>query len=1133
MDLTQAILLAQQGGAPKGHPLQNMFTGAPMYGNSNILPTQIFDLSGIPGLGPNTQMGFVANIFLQSFLPQILGPKFTAGQFSPNQNIFDHIFNRQNFLQRRQAISRSAEADVDTYFKLITGMGRMAGVEYEPGSEQEKAARRFAQDISSWGPILGDMMPEMFDQMHGRRGSSQMMARNMYDVTRFVRDPITGQIGMSQQTAATLSRDVFTQLYGPAADITLMKGLGAGRAGQIYDEMVKRGFAPTNSPEQLEKQLTKELSKRVADIDSIEVQKLRRDIGKKLGVGADEAVEDLNKIAESLQDLAKTDPSALDAALRSFNASKVAKSIENMAGAVAAMRDIFGDMGRPNAPMIELINGLQAMTQGGLAYMTPQQLEASVRQTYNISKMTGLGFEGIMGFAGTASQILEQQGMSRGLSVPIAQGSAAFGYAFGQVRQAQQFGAMDREMASQIDIRLRAQAASSPQAARLGGFMRLADELVREDGSVGFGEQTEAAALASAIRRYNDTGITEYSYTDPKTKQTVTKSIFQSAESLRKIIIDSGGSATDANNIIYNTNADSVSKQINKYNIINAVREGQGILDVRTNYVTKFGNFAATSLNEMKNITKGQKAKLSQPLGAAIFDVTNKLFEESPELFDDGREVERNKAIAAEVRKVMGNQLNNVNISDAELANIVSTSIQRAEEYARTPGSGMSGMGGFFNSLRPHQRRIFNIQKRTQAESRAISNLQSTLAGLGQEGIVSRISDFIMEADKDSSVEEFISRALGGVANKEIAVPLQALIERLVTLQQQADDTKITFADSPDLMKAEQQRTFDEMARLLPAVSGLLEGNTDALTPEAQEIVKKFKESRSKTDQKPKDVDPKLIKLETAREAYKKARDAALLQDDSVKVAKSDRDATAKELDKVRKQIAEAKDTNEFKQAKENLDSLTTRHKQLVKDIKNENDPKKFAEKKQELQRVEKQMSEAQKEVAKQSKATESLDEVINLRKQEDILKNQLSEKQSILQKTIDKVAPKVDEREDIKKLKEDFEKAKNETKNETKNNEEAKKEVDSKKSDAQPASISSQAFTFPNIPKLDLNIKDLKISTQSVILAAADKEGNLPDPISGAGKPQKITGTLTIIGLNQGKLDGTGVPVDPRAPGS
>ena len=41
----------------------------------------------------------------------------------------------------------------------------------------------------------------------------------------------------------------------------------------------------------------------------------------------------------------------------------------------------FGDIGKPNAPMVEIINGLQALTQGGLATMDPTRLEMTVRFT--------------------------------------------------------------------------------------------------------------------------------------------------------------------------------------------------------------------------------------------------------------------------------------------------------------------------------------------------------------------------------------------------------------------------------------------------------------------------------------------------------------------------------------------------------------------------------------------------------------------------------------------------------------------------------------------------------------------------------------------------------------------------------
>jgi hypothetical protein len=364
--MMQALMLQQQGGAPREHPLTRAFGGTPMYGGVPIQPSQMFDLSGIPGFSGNSPMSQMLGMLLQGFLPALMGPNYVPGQFAPTQNLFDHRYATQHFMQRRRAIETSSAADVETYFKLIRGMARMRGVEYEAGGEQEAAARRFAGDISMITPILGDMMPDLLDKMHGIRGSSQMMARSMFEAGRYQFDPASGRLGMSGDSAGSISKEVFNILYGPGADVSRMKSIGAGRAGQMYDELVRRGYGVPAALDEDESRmrLRRELARSPGDIRSPELRQRRRELLGDSGAGETDMLAAQDAFAKLGGAMDRMNPQAMDAALRSFNAAKAAQTIEKMSGAVAAMRDIFGDMGRPNAPMVELLNGLQAMTQG-------------------------------------------------------------------------------------------------------------------------------------------------------------------------------------------------------------------------------------------------------------------------------------------------------------------------------------------------------------------------------------------------------------------------------------------------------------------------------------------------------------------------------------------------------------------------------------------------------------------------------------------------------------------------------------------------------------------------------------------------------------------------------------------------
>jgi hypothetical protein len=92
-------------------------------------PSQIFDVSTF-GMNPGSPAGMATGMFVQSMLPSLLGPDYTAGQFTPQHNFYDHKMSTQAFANQRAAIGNAATADADTYFNVMRGASRMMGMEF-------------------------------------------------------------------------------------------------------------------------------------------------------------------------------------------------------------------------------------------------------------------------------------------------------------------------------------------------------------------------------------------------------------------------------------------------------------------------------------------------------------------------------------------------------------------------------------------------------------------------------------------------------------------------------------------------------------------------------------------------------------------------------------------------------------------------------------------------------------------------------------------------------------------------------------------------------------------------------------------------------------------------------------------
>ncbi len=818
-----AAMLAQmmQQGGYRENPLGRMFSAPPMYAGVPQRPSQMFDFSGLPGMQQGNPFSMMAGMALQSALPSIMGPDFIPGQFSPTQNLYDHRRSTNYFAEQRRAMEEASNRDRDTYQRMIRGVDRMTGM-----GMPEDQQKRLAGDITSMMPILSQFMgPELTDQLHGVRGSRAQFAQGMFEGGRYRFDPISGRLGLSGATAGAMTNEIGDMLYGPGADVTRMRGIGGGAAGRMFDEMTRRGLMPGMlDQDQIRSGLVRELSQSRDNISSPGLRALQD----KIGIGA---TSDPRQLAKLQEEVAKLDPQAFEAASRSFDATRTKQAMEKMSGAVAAMRDIFGDMGKPNAPMIEILNGLNSMTQGGLTGMSPDRLERAVRDTYNVARATGLGLEGIMGFAGTAGNLLQAQGQSRGLAPQVAQGSAAYGMAYGLRGTPTGMDIFNKEQASQVDLALRSQFASSPQAVRLGALMQMNDQLQRTDREgktvTGFTSGSEAAAMAAAIKA----GETSFEFNGQR------RSVFRSQQDMTNILVAGGMDRRAAQNLMM-SNPHLFREQIDRYNLTGIGREAQLQNDMRPRLSQAFGEGASVALADTK-MTQDQRNKLSPRLGNAIFEAYQDITENNRELLNSGNEVDLNRNIAGRLRSQFGTELRGM--SDAQLANLVGQSTTASNNFILGSPS-LNSARDVRNLFLMGDRRTLGTQGRIIDNAKAVSRVQSALSGLGQEKLVSRISDYLQQVPEGGgTIRGLVSRMLGGIDKGDATDSATALVENLSNLRGQYENAS----------GGDRNKILKEIETIVPDVSRALEGNISNLSPAARKIIEQYKEAEARRPRQP------------------------------------------------------------------------------------------------------------------------------------------------------------------------------------------------------------------------------------------------------------------------------------------
>lgn len=723
---------------------------ASMYpGTSLTMPNMLNFGQSIPGMnGPG---GMLAQLFMQPMLQNMLGPRHLPGQFSPRGNLYDLYQQQNQFMSMQRAIGAASEVDQATYVKFAQGMSTMMGHRFT--DDRARAARMMASDLGAVTPLISQMMPEMFDSLHGSRGSAQVMARSLYQGGRYMIDPVTGRQGLSAETVTAITDRTRSMFWGPGSDPNQFNGLSAGRVGMLTDELARRGqLYPAMRREQMMREIaTQDVSRRLPGLKGAD---LDREIG--------DTMTKLEKVG--------------DDKIRNFQGDRVLNRVKELSKVVSAVQDIFGELGRPDAPMNELLQGLQGITQGGLQNLSGRQAEDMVRSFSNMARRTAVGLDNATAMVAAGGQRASEMGVNRMLGATAAVQAMAFGQAYGVNEGGiTGFNRKSKEEMTAGATRLMLGAAASGDANQLAAFLRMAD-------SGAIKPRGELAAMAAALRE----GQNEYTFNG------VTKQTYMRPGEFTQFMARNGVDPKLLSMYVSQVGANQAA--VHQYNL------GQVSFN---NQAVQFEQLSRDSYrNTLSQLGVGNAALLDQ---VSQFAASTKLGPMTAE--------ERNnpEAMANALRKKFKGRL-----TEQQIINFSQMADPNLDTMMRRNPRVYGTIGGASSAQSYYSRQNRETYAAIMADNQVEGMYQSAMSGLNRHGVTQRIADSILEAGPNTGFKDMMANILGYVPTDDV----------LAAMQKPMDAVKAAAAKfrEVDKIKAPQERLKAARARaaeLQTAISGL------------------------------------------------------------------------------------------------------------------------------------------------------------------------------------------------------------------------------------------------------------------------------------------------------------------------
>lgn len=732
-------MVAQQGGSP-------LFTG--------------YNARGGQTAGMIPQLGML-NMFTQPMIHRMLANMgMVPGQFAGTQNLYDQQRQTTRFKNQFEAINRGAQRDIPIMTDAMVGLGSMLGINM--GAREQGTAAGMAGHLAKLTPWIAQMAPDMLDKLHGSRGSAAVLARGIAKGGRYAIDPVSRLHETSLDTIDEFSKSIEAGADDPGSDLHRY-GISRGQAGLMYEELSQRGLM---------------------GVRSIGLQNRQQRIQT---LADDDPTMDVTDIKNLGDD-------AMATKLRQFDASRIKSRLEGMSGAVDAMREIFGDMGNPNAPMSQIIDGLNALTQGGLSSMPVSELERMVRDTKSVAELSGVGIDAMMALTAQAAQIGDKFGINRSLAPLAAQQGALAGRASADAGWAGVYGSLSPEEVAVGITRSRSQFVASATGKGLTAFWRTREELT-DSGE--FATGSRAQQLYEATQR----GDTEF-------EGQAMDELLANRGAMRDILSDSGlnqGALRQYGSFLADNFGNQRYAQENQEAFGRAARNLQGV-DMGRAVMSRATGMALTQQLVAGGYNEEDSVRITSNVAMSL----------SKEIWADAtsEDMENTTTWRAFVDEKARPMLLAEGMTDAQIDSMMPSLAAGIQSHGNLQAADL-GFKGLAAAVELFGGAAVGQQQRLQIIARQNTQISTALAPLKSRGPLRNFMDAIMEGDQP--ITQIIGKVLGGISTADLKEPLAEAFEEMTSARQELDaaETEEDREEATELLR-DAERRIDAFARVAP-----------------------------------------------------------------------------------------------------------------------------------------------------------------------------------------------------------------------------------------------------------------------------------------------------------------------------